>query len=73
MPNPILGVRIPPEVHEALMARVEMTGESKSDIVVDSLRTYLGMSKGVDRLSELENRLSVIENKLEEICPERAS
>lgn len=73
MPNPFLGVRIPPEVHEALMARVEMTGESKSDIVVDSLRTYLGMSKGVDRLSELENRLSVIENKLEEICPERAS
>lgn len=67
MPNPFLGVRIPPDVHEALMARVEATGQSKSDTVVDALRAYLGMSSHQDRIGELESRLSVLETQLEDL------
>ncbi len=44
MPNPFLGVRIPPELHEALMARVKATGQSKSDLVLEALKTYLGIN-----------------------------
>ncbi|MGL5081572.1 MAG: YlcI/YnfO family protein [Microcoleaceae cyanobacterium] len=65
MPNPFLGVRIPPDVHEALLARVQATGQSKSDVVVDALRAYLGMSSHQDRIGDLESRLSVLEGQLE--------
>ncbi len=66
MPNPFLGVRIPPEVHKALMARVEATGQSKSDLVVEALRTYLGMAHQPDKIEQLESRLSALEARLEQ-------
>lgn len=70
MPNPFLGVRIPSEVHEALMARVTITGQSKSDLVIDALRTYLGMSPQQEKIEELEVRLSTLELKLDQLTQE---
>ena len=70
MPNPFLGVRIPPELHEALMARVKATGQSKSDLVVEALRTYLGMAHQPDKISELESRLAILEHRLDSLTPE---
>lgn len=67
MPNPFLGVRIPSEVHEALMARVEITGQSKSDLVIDALRSYLGIAPQQEKLDQLEVRLSALEFKLEQL------
>ncbi|EAW37324.1 ribbon-helix-helix domain-containing protein [Lyngbya sp. PCC 8106] len=70
MPNPFLGVRIPPELHEALMARVKATGQSKSDLVVEALRTYLGISHQPDKMEELESRLAILEHRLDTLNPE---
>lgn len=64
MPNPFLGVRIPPEINEAILARMRETGESKSDIVIQSLRAYLGLPSSHDRLTDVEERLSALELKL---------
>ncbi|CDM93340.1 MAG: YlcI/YnfO family protein [Limnospira sp. PMC 1291.21] len=73
MPNPFLGVRIPSEVHEALMARVKITGQSKSDLVIDALRSYLGISPQQEKLDQLEVRLSALEFKLEQLGEESHS
>ncbi|ERT03989.1 ribbon-helix-helix, copG family protein [Lyngbya aestuarii BL J] len=70
MPNPFLGVRIPPELHEALMARVKATGQSKSDLVVEALRTYLGIAHQPDKMEELESRLAILEHRLDTLNPE---
>ncbi len=67
MANPFLGVRIPPEVHEALMAQVKATGQSKSDLVIDALKAYLGMASQHDKITELEIRLSALEVQLEHL------
>jgi predicted DNA-binding protein len=67
MPNPFLGVRIPPEVHEALMAQVEATGQSKSDLVIDALKAYLRMTPQHDKITDLEMRLSALEAQLEHL------
>ena len=67
MPNPFLGVRIPPEVHEALMAEVKATGQSKSDLVIEALKAYLGMASQHNRIEELEMRLSALEVQLEHL------
>jgi hypothetical protein len=67
MPNPFLGVRIPPELHEALMARVTTTGQSKSDIVIHALSAYLGIATQHQKLEDLETRLSTLELKLEQL------
>ncbi|MEL7037917.1 MAG: YlcI/YnfO family protein [Cyanobacteria bacterium J06592_8] len=70
MPNPFLGVRIPPELHEALMAKVKATGQSKSDLVVEALKTYLGMADQPDKVAELESRLSILEHRLDSLSHE---
>ena len=67
MPNPFLGVRIPPELHEALMAKIENTGQSKSDIVIQALSAYLGIATQHQKLEDLETRLSKLERKLEQL------
>lgn len=61
MPNPFLGVRISPELNEAIAARMRETGQSKSDIVIAALRSYLGMPSSQERLDEIEQRLSALE------------
>lgn len=64
MPNPFLGVRIPPELEQAIIDRMQQTGESKSEIVIAALETYLEMPSYHQRLTELEQRLSEVESAL---------
>lgn len=67
MANPFLGVRISPELNEAIAARMQQTGQSKSDIVIAALRSYLGMSSSQQRLEEIEQRLSALEEVAVEV------
>jgi predicted DNA-binding protein len=64
MPNPFLGVRIPPELEEAIIDRMHKTGESKSDIVIAALKNYLELPSCHQRLTEVEERLSRVESAL---------
>lgn len=65
MANPFLGVRISPELDEAIAARVRETGQSKSDIVINALKTYLDMMPCQAKLSAIEQRLAIIETMLQ--------
>lgn len=67
MANPFLGVRISPELNEAIAARMKQTGQSKSDIVIAALRSYLGMSSSQQRLEAIEQRLSALEEVAGEV------
>ncbi len=62
MANPFLGVRIPPALEAALIDRMDETGQSKSDIVIQALRCYLGMMPCHERLMAIEQRLLALES-----------
>ncbi|NBD18345.1 MAG: hypothetical protein GVY04_20085 [Cyanobacteria bacterium] len=64
MPNPFLGVRIPPELEQAIFERMQHTGQSKSDIVIAALETYLELPSCHQRLTEVEERLAEVESAL---------
>lgn len=74
MANPFIGVRIPPELEKAIIARMAETGQSKSDIVIGALKAHLGMMSCHERLNQVEQRLSALEtiakeaNKLLSSC-----
>lgn len=64
MPNPFLGVRIPPEIEQAIVERMQHTGQSKSDIVIAALKTYLELPSCHQRLTQVEERLAEVESAL---------
>ncbi|MFM6192639.1 MAG: hypothetical protein ACKPE9_13590 [Planktothrix sp.] len=49
------------------MAKIENTGQSKSDIVIQALSAYLGIATQHQKLEDLETRLSTLEQKLEQL------
>lgn len=61
MVNPFIGVRISPELNEAIVARMKETGQSKSDVVIESLKSYLGISSSQERFASIEQRISALE------------
>lgn len=64
MPNPFLGVRIPQDLSDAIAARTQATGQSRSEIVIEALRLYLGIAPEQARLDSVEERLSAVEMEL---------
>lgn len=71
MANPFIAVRITPDLDAAIAERVKETGQSKSDVVIEALKTYLGILPQAHRLAEIEQRLSALEASVE--SPEESS
>jgi hypothetical protein len=67
MANPFIAVRITPELDAAIAARMQETGQSKSDVVIEALKSYLGIMPFTQRLTMIEQRLSVLEGFAEGI------
>jgi hypothetical protein len=65
MANPFIAVRITPELDAAIAARMQETGQSKSDVVIEALKSYLGIMPFTQRLTEVEQRLAALEGYLE--------
>jgi Arc/MetJ-type ribon-helix-helix transcriptional regulator len=65
MANPFIAVRITPDLDAAIAQRVKETGQSKSDVVIEALKTYLGILPQAHRLAEIEQRLSALETSAE--------
>lgn len=61
MANPFIAVRITPELDAAIAKRMEETGKSKSDVVIEALKFYLGTMPCAMRLAAIEERLSIVE------------
>ena len=62
MANPFIAVRITPDLDAAIVKRIQETGQSKSDVVIEALKTYLGILPQAHRLAEIEQRLSALEH-----------
>jgi Arc/MetJ-type ribon-helix-helix transcriptional regulator len=71
MANPFIAVRITPDLDAAIAQRVKETGQSKSDVVIEALKTYLGILPQAHRLADIEQRLSALEASAE--SPEESS
>ena len=67
MANPFIAVRITPELDAAIADRMQETGRSKSDVVIDALKTYLGILPCTQRLAAIEDRLTALEVLAENI------
>lgn len=61
MANPFLAVRIPPDLEAAIAERIQATGQSKSDLIIEALRLYLEIKPCATRLAAIEERLARIE------------
>ena len=61
MANPFIAVRITPELDAAIAARMQETGQSKSDVVIEALKSYLGIQPFTQRLTVIEQRLAALE------------
>lgn len=73
MPKPFASARIPEAIDEAIKKRIESGSESRTDIIVNALNTYLGYpltvtegTPAADRLDEIEKRLAALESKLKQ-------
>ena len=60
--NPFFSGRIPPELLDAIEKHREITGESKTDLLIKALSQYVGF-----QLEEKEPELPPIHDKLDEI------
>lgn len=60
--NPLLSVRIPPDLEEQLQQYVASSGASRSEITIAALTAYLMNS--TDELSNLKRRLAAVERRV---------
>jgi hypothetical protein len=67
MANPFIAVRITPDLDAAIAARMQATGQSKSDVVIEALKSYLGIMPFTHRLNAIEERLTALEGSTEPI------
>jgi hypothetical protein len=78
MSKPQIAIRLSPFLLQELNNYVELTGTSKTDVVVSAIPTerfaiaqYLGCPDNVplnQRVGELEKRLTELESKFDEWC-----
>jgi hypothetical protein len=69
MANPFIAVRITPELDAAIAARMQETGQSKSDVVIEALKSYLGIMPFTQRLTIIEERLAALEDLTDPAAP----
>ncbi len=69
MSKPQIAIRLSPSLLQELNNYVELTGTSKTDVVVSAISQYLGCADNVplnQRMGELERRMSELERKVRE-------
>lgn len=71
--NPLLSVRIPPELNELIEQQRQATGESRSDVAIAALTQYLKPPEPEDEISELKQRLQQIEVAVKSMQRAKAS
>jgi predicted DNA-binding protein len=67
MSKPQISIRLSPSLLQELNNYVELTGTSKTDVVVSAISQYIGCADNVplnQRVGELERRLTELESKL---------
>jgi len=68
MSKPQIAIRLSPSLLQELNNYVELTGTSKTDVVVSAISQYIGCTNNMplnQRVGELERRLRELESKLQ--------
>ena len=71
MGKPQIAIRLSPSLLQELNNYVELTGTSKTDVVVSAIAQYIGCADNMplnQRMGELEKRLRELEFKFDERC-----
>ncbi|MTJ29046.1 DNA-binding domain-containing protein [Aphanizomenon sp. UHCC 0183] len=71
MGKPQIAIRLSPSLLQELNNYVELTGTSKTDVVVSAISQYIGCTDNMplnQRMGELEKRLRELESKFDERC-----
>ncbi|OBQ42252.1 MAG: DNA-binding domain-containing protein [Aphanizomenon flos-aquae WA102] len=71
MSKPQIAIRLSPSLLQELNNYVELTGTSKTDVVVSAISQYIGCADNMplnQRMGELEKRLRELESKFDERC-----
>ena len=71
MGKPQIAIRLSPSLLQELNNYVELTGTSKTDVVVSAISQYIGCADNMplnQRMGELERRLRELESKFDERC-----
>ena len=71
MGKPQIAIRLSPSLLQELNNYVELTGTSKTDVVVSAIAQYIGCADNMplnQRMGELEKRLRELESKFDERC-----
>jgi hypothetical protein len=71
MSKPQVAIRLSPSLLQELNNYVELTGTSKTDVVVSAISQYIGCADNMplnQRMGELEKRLRELESKFDERC-----
>ncbi|OBQ41451.1 MAG: DNA-binding domain-containing protein [Anabaena sp. MDT14b] len=69
MSKPQIAIRLSPSLLQELNNYVELTGTSKTDVVVSAIAQYLGCADNVplnQRMGDMERRMSELERKVRE-------
>lgn len=71
MSKPQIAIRLSPSLLQELNNYVELTGTSKTDVVVSAISQYIGCADNVplnQRVGEMEKILTELESKFDEWC-----
>jgi metal-responsive CopG/Arc/MetJ family transcriptional regulator len=63
-----IGVRIPSNLYEKLMAHTSKVRVSKSEVIISALAQYLESTEDIplsQRVAEVEKKLAILESKVE--------
>ncbi|MGK7953041.1 MAG: DNA-binding domain-containing protein [Xenococcaceae cyanobacterium] len=64
MSRVLIAVRIPASLQEKLKSYLDLTGATKTEVVVNALAEYLGCAEAIplgERMAEFERRLAALE------------
>jgi metal-responsive CopG/Arc/MetJ family transcriptional regulator len=62
--NPLLSVRLPADLNQLLDEKSATTGESRSEVAIAALMSYLMPANPEDELAQLKRRVERLESKL---------
>ena len=71
MTNIFVGIRLPPEVIDALDAKASILGIERSQLIRDAIAAYLGISLDptVARIEKLENEVVEMKELIQTLLP----
>jgi len=69
MPNPLLSVRISPDLEQLLQQKESELGKTRSEITIEALQAYLKPPSAEDQLGRLEQQVKALQSAFRKHFP----